>query len=139
MNRRRFQIAGLAILLAAVGLWCWRETPSAAAPNPMVNKLMREKLVHAQSILEGLAVEDFEKIAKGSKALNTLSEEADWLVLPGVEYVRHSSDFQRITNELTVAANNKQLDAATLLYVRLTMNCVDCHKYVRQARRAPAK
>ena len=28
-------------------------------------------------------------------------------------------------------AKAKNLDGATLAYVRLTMNCIECHKYVR--------
>jgi hypothetical protein len=30
-------------------------------------------------------------------------------------------------------AKDKNIDGATLAYLRLTMNCVNCHKYVRQA------
>ena len=39
--------------------------------------------------------------------------------------------FRRQANALTKAAQEKNLDAATLAYVRLTMSCVDCHKFVR--------
>jgi hypothetical protein len=96
---------------------------------------MRPKLEHAQKVLEGLALEDHLLVADNAKALLRLSESAEWQVLPGPEYVRYSSDFQRITNELIQASNKKNIDAATLAYVQLTMNCVNCHKHVREARR----
>ena len=32
---------------------------------------------------------------------------------------------------LTKSARDRNLDAATLAYVRVTKGCVDCHKFVR--------
>jgi hypothetical protein len=39
--------------------------------------------------------------------------------------------FRRHVNSLVKAAKDRNLDAATLGYVRMTMSCVDCHKLVR--------
>lgn len=100
-----------------------------------VRKFMRPKLDHSQKVLEGLTLEDFGLVAEHAKRLLTLSEAAEWQVLPGPEYVRYSSDFQRLCNELIQAANKKNIDGATLSYVQLTMNCINCHKHVREAMR----
>ena len=47
------------------------------------------------------------------------------------EYLHFTMDFQRIADDLIKSAGAKNLDGATLAYTRLTINCVDCHKYVR--------
>jgi hypothetical protein len=117
-------------LLAVAVVW-----PVSAQPKPgKISDFMRQKLGYSQRVLEGLALEDYSAIADNAHALNVLSEMADWRVLPGTEYVAHSSEFQRITNELAVQANRKNLDGATLAYVQLTLNCVKCHKHVRAVR-----
>ena len=41
-------------------------------------------------------------------------------------------EFQRLSDEMDRKAKEKTIDGATLAYLRLTMNCVNCHKYVRQ-------
>ena len=106
----------------------------AAAQKPGVAQFMRPKLVHSQRLLEGLSLENYDLIAREARALRTISETADWQVLPSIEYVRYSGDFQRLCNELIRHANNKNLDGASLAYLQLTLNCVECHKHVRQYR-----
>lgn len=94
-------------------------------------EFMREKLELAQRILEGLANEDYDLlIAKGTR-LSAMSQEASWQVFENPEYAEHSLTFRKNVESIVRAAKNKNLDGATLAYVRMTMNCVDCHKYVR--------
>jgi len=95
---------------------------------------MRLKLGHAQSVLEGLAVEDFDKISKNSQAMVLLSHESNWKVFQTPDYNQHSEDFRRIASSMTKHAKEKNLDAVALDYVLLTTNCVQCHKYVRSER-----
>jgi hypothetical protein len=42
-----------------------------------------------------------------------------------------TNEFQRLCDELAEKSRAKNIDGATLAYLRLTMNCVNCHKYVR--------
>jgi cytochrome c556 len=105
-----------------------------AKEPPVVNavkEFMRAKLTHSQKVLEGLALEDFDLIAKNSQAMSLLSKDSTWQVLQTSEYLRQSQDFQRVADELSDAAKKKSLDGAALAYVELTMKCVNCHKYVR--------
>ena len=107
-----------------------RETPK---PNKRA-EFMRLKLDYAKKVLEGLVTEDFAAISDGARKLNLLSRAAEWEVptIPHAEqYVPLTTDFQRIADDLIKNAQAKNLDGATLVYTRLTMNCVDCHKYVR--------
>lgn len=99
-----------------------------------VSKLMRAKLIHSQKLLEALALEDFTGMAKHSQDLKLLSQESNWNVLQTEQYLLHSEDFRRRTDAVTQAARKKNLDGASLAYVELTLNCVQCHKHVREAR-----
>jgi len=96
-----------------------------------VRVFMRAKLNHAQRVLEGLAIEDYDAIAKSSQQLSLLSNAAQWQVFQTPEYVRRSAEFRDAADALTKSARDKNLDGAALNYVKLTMRCVECHKYVR--------
>lgn len=99
-------------------------------------EFMREKLNFSKDVLEGLALEQFAKIEKGGKALKKLSEGAEWEVatIPNAtDYVMLTTDFQRHADELVKQAKAKNIDGATLAYLKLTMSCVTCHKFIRDA------
>jgi hypothetical protein len=104
------------------------------APPDKLSKYMRIKLVHSQKILEALALEDYEQLAKHAQDLKLLSQESNWNVLETEQYVQHSNDFRRRADAVMNAAKKKNLDGAALAYVELTLNCVQCHKYVRDVR-----
>jgi hypothetical protein len=107
---------------------------STDTPPDKVSKFMRAKLVHSQKLLEALALEDFAQLAKHSQDLKLLSQESNWNVLQTEQYLLHSEDFRRRADALTQAAKKKNLDGASLAYVELTLNCVQCHKHLRDVR-----
>lgn len=94
-------------------------------------EFMRDKLELAQGILEGLSVENYDLIISRSQKLSAMSQQVDWKVFENPDYEQQSMAFRRNVDALTKAAKNKNLDGATLAYVRVTMSCVECHKYVR--------
>jgi cytochrome c556 len=95
---------------------------------------MQAKLTHAEKTLEGLAKADYDLIVKHSQAISLLCEDELWAVLETPEYRERSNEFRRNVNAITDAGRKKNLEAATLAYVNATMNCVTCHKYVRETR-----
>jgi cytochrome c556 len=99
--------------------------------NPAAKEFMRDKLELSQRVLEGLATEDYDLIIAKATRLSAMSKEADWRVFENPDYDQQSLTFRRHVNSLVKAAKDKNLDAATLAYVRVTMSCVDCHKLVR--------
>jgi len=99
--------------------------------NRAAKEFMRDKLELAQRALEGLATEDYDLIVAKATRLGAMSKEADWRVFENPDYDQQSVIFRRHVNSLVKAAQDKNLDAATLAYVRVTMSCVDCHKLVR--------
>jgi hypothetical protein len=96
---------------------------------------MQAKLEHSEKLLEGLAREDFDLIAKHSQAIGLLCEDELWSVLQTAEYMERSKEFRRSVYAITEAARKKNLEAAAFAYVDSTMKCVTCHKYVRQTRK----
>lgn len=92
---------------------------------------MREKLELSQGVLEGLTKEDYGLVLSKSSRLGAMTKEADWRIFENPDYDQQSILFRRQVNALKKAARDKNLDAATLAYVRMTMSCVDCHKLVR--------
>ena len=117
-----------AALLAAVFTVSIAQTPRG---GPSTKEFMRDKLALSQKVLEGLTLEDFQLIITKSERLSAMSQEATWQVFQNPDYERFSQDFRRNADALTKAARNKNLDGATLAYVKVTMSCVECHKFVR--------
>lgn len=94
-------------------------------------EFMRDKLELAQRVLEGLSMEDYQLIEAKAVKLSAMSQQTDWQVFENPDYVQHSATFRKNCDAMAKAARDKNLDGATLAYVRMTMSCVDCHKFVR--------
>jgi hypothetical protein len=102
------------------------------------SEFMRQKLEFSKSVLEGLSLEQYAMIEKNARSLKLLSQAAEWEVptIPNAtDYVAMTTEFQRYADELVKNARHQNIDGATLAYLKLTMNCVQCHKYVRFASR----
>jgi hypothetical protein len=99
-----------------------------------LKKLMQRKLQHAQKVLEGVTLKDFDKIAEHAEELAAVSKEAGFRVVRTPKYELYSNEFRRQAESLAQQAKEKNLDGAALSYVELTLNCVKCHKYVRETR-----
>lgn len=141
MTRRLGACALAAGMLLGLG-WLLSDRASNAAPpvkdagGPAAKQValkvfMRKKLVSSQHVLEGLALEDFDLIAKGAKELMATSAAAEFTVINDPLYAEHADEFRRIIGKLDRAAKNRSIDAATLAYVDMTLSCVECHKYAR--------
>jgi hypothetical protein len=99
-----------------------------------LRQFMRQKLDHSQKVLEGLTREDYALIAKNARAMKQLSEDAQWRVSQNVNYLRMSNEFQDLADEVAGKAKDRNLDGATLAYLKLTMKCIECHKLLRDER-----
>jgi hypothetical protein len=115
------------------------ENPSPQNQNKLptkehVDAFMRAKLVHGRGVLKGLTLEDYDAIAKHAQQISLLSLESNWNVISTPEYVRRSREFRQTSHDLAEAAKKKNLDGATLAYVKMTFDCVNCHKYLRSFR-----
>jgi len=147
---RRILTKPLALTLVAailVGFVVW-QTPDAsgkAVPKspakspakkaqpkkPLLSKFMREKLTASSQVLEGLCTEDFELISKGAKKLKTMSNEEKWRVSRDAMYRQHSAEFRSGVDRLLKAAETKKIDSAALAWTKTTLNCIECHRWVK--------
>jgi hypothetical protein len=130
IRRITLSLVGLALAAAA-----WAAQEGVQRPHSRA-EFMRIKLEYSKKVLEGLTLEDYPAISRNAKALKRLSQAAEWEVptIPNApDYMIFTTEFQRLTDEMDRKAKDKNIDGATLAYLRLTMNCVTCHKYVRQA------
>ncbi len=122
-----------AVALMAGGAWMLAIAADGPPEPDKVAVFMRAKLVHSQDVLEGLATEDFDLIEKGAQGLALASLDSNWQVLQTEDYVRQSAEFRRACGTLRDAAKAKNLDGATVAWMDVTLKCVQCHKYVRDA------
>ena len=113
--------------------WLYAAEPQAVPPTNLT-PLMHLKLDKSKAILEGLTMEDFEEIASNARSLRLLSTESGWNVIQSQEYAAQSRDFQRSTELIAEAAEDKDIHRAALGYVALTVRCVECHSYMRKHR-----
>ena len=125
-------VPACAIVLSMVRLHGNPAEQSGQTGKSELRTFMQLKLDHTKGILEGLATEDFQQIAKGAQALNALSLQSSWNAHTTLEYLDHSGDFRRALNVITKAAHEENLDRAALGYVNLTVQCIECHRYLRQ-------
>ena len=117
-------------LLTLAGISCLMQ--SAVSQNETkVETMMQHKLLSSQSLLKGLALEDFELIETEAQRLHLLSQDVGWNIVQTKEYARLSTDFRRAAEHIREAGKKHNLDAAGLGYFKLTMTCIDCHRHVR--------
>ena len=96
--------------------------------------IMEQKLKHSQALLEGLAQEDFALIRDRARELRRIGEESLTQIAPNLPYVKYATEFVTIVDELDRRAKEEDLNGATVSYIRLTINCVECHKFTRDNR-----
>jgi hypothetical protein len=128
--------AGVGMAVAYLFVTSFADDPPAKKPEPTAAKskesVMKKKLSQAQKLLEGLALSDFAKMKSAADELAILRHQASWMVLKTREYEIFSGDFQREIEAVQKAAKNKNIDAAALAYVDMTLTCVKCHQHVRE-------
>lgn len=133
MKRQTLIITTVTAALALGGAWF---SQAQTDNRPATKDIMREKLDYAHLILNGVATENFDLIAKNAENLNRLSQSTVWRAGRTPEYEALSAEFRRHAEALSKAAKNRNLDAASLAYVQMTLSCVNCHKYMRGVKTA---
>ena len=111
----------------------------AATQTVATGNVMRQKLGHAQKILEALMTSNYAELERNTTALSRATESAAWWVLQSPEYRLQSSAFLRATQDLVEAAKRRDLDAAATYYGAMTLRCYECHRFMKAARIAGQK
>ena len=126
------------LVLVLVGVRAAQEPREKANPlfeaekrHKLLAPIMEKKLRYTHQLITSLATEDFARMAIDARELKLIGETALMKVSPNLGYVKYSAEFSSVVEELGRRAKAHDLNGATLSYIRLTMNCVECHKYVR--------
>jgi len=130
------QFANRLIGLGAISIVLMGASGSAMPQTTATGRLMREKLTHAQRLLEALTTSNYALLDQESTALMKITNELGWMALKTPEYRRQSDTFLRAAEDLQAAAKKRDLDGAAMNYVALTMSCYQCHRYIKDARLA---
>ena len=131
---KRWILSGI-VALATIS---WLAPGGYGEPRDDLRDFMRVKLKHSQKVLEGLVLGDFDTVARNAQDMSLLSLAATWQVLQTPQYLDYSRKFRSAADTLTNMARKKNLDEATLAYNKMTVKCIECHKYVRDLRMAKA-
>jgi hypothetical protein len=125
MTRKWFAVL---MFSAVVGL--------AVGPNqgPRLKGVMRVKLDHAQKILEAVVTSDWVGLETHSRELQRLTADPGWTVLKYPEYAKHSTAFVQAIQVLHRAAAQRDLEETPKAYVAVTLQCVECHRYLARQR-----
>jgi hypothetical protein len=107
-----------------------------AGPQQILKNVMREKLVHAQKMLEAVVTSDWAGLETHTRQLEQLTKDPRWAVLKYPEYARHSVAFVRAVQALRTAAVQRDLDVTPRAYTDVTLQCVACHRYLARMRMA---
>ena len=99
---------------------------------PTRKETMALKLKSTHAILEGIALNDFDKIQIASKELVATSRVADFLnAYKGPEYQFHIQTFRRPAEAISKKAKEKNIDGVMVAYNDLTLSCLKCHQAMR--------
>jgi len=110
-----------------------KSTYAQAEKESGVKEAMRQKVSYSQQVLVGITLEDYGLIANNAEKLVELSNKTNWYSRQVPEYELFLNEFRRTAQELKKAGQQKNLDAASLAYVQMTLSCVSCHKFIRQS------
>lgn len=130
---------GVVLLLALVTslTWSWgqEKEPKQIKPQSSNQALMRDKLVQMNRILEGLTLDDFDRVNDAAETLREISKATSWHIAdPTPQYKRLSKNFQEQAEDLKRHASEKNVEAATLDLVRMNITCTHCHQHMREIR-----
>jgi hypothetical protein len=96
-----------------------------------INAFMLRKLDLAKDMLEGLTTDNMDKVTQSAQGLSTLSIESAWNVYTTEEYLDMSEDFRHSLSIVKNGAKSGNPDRATLGYINMTVQCVECHRFLK--------
>jgi hypothetical protein len=108
-------------------------TYAQAEKESGVKQAMRQKVAYSQQVLIGITLEDYGLVVNNAQKLVELSNKTNWYSRQVPEYELFLNEFRRKAQELMEAGKQKNLDAASLAYVQMTLSCVSCHKFIRKS------
>jgi cytochrome c556 len=107
---------------------------NSASQTARTGAMMREKLAHAQKILEALTTSNRDLLTAESGALVVIAKSPRWAELKTRELGAYTDNFLKAVAELDAAAKRNDLDAAAAQYTAMTTSCYQCHRRLKDLR-----
>ena len=101
---------------------------TSSASDSTVKSLMHDKLESAHGILEGLVTNNFLLIETHAARLRDISQATSWYKPTSEDFLANARSFRNAADDLITSARAKNIEGVSLGYVRLTLECVKCHR-----------
>ena len=99
---------------------------------PSRKEAMAMKLKQSQAILEGIALNDFDRIRTAAEVLILICEYNEFLnAFKGDEYRFQLRTFRRTIEAMAMKAKDKSMDGVALAFHDMTNQCLKCHQTMR--------
>ena len=119
------------MLAIAIVMLCADAAPAQTARTA---PMMREKLTHAQGVLEALTTSNYDLLGREAAALSRISQSPRWSELKTRELSVQVDDFLKAVAALDAASKQRDLDGAAASYGVLVKSCYQCHKRLKDLR-----
>lgn len=120
--------AALVLLSAAAAASVFR----AGQSDPTKANLMRVKKGYAHRLLDAVVLQDYPTIREEAFRLKAVAETEDWSISTNEAYVRNTDAFIRAADALLRSAEEKNAEGTALAYMDLTLQCVQCHRHMKE-------
>jgi hypothetical protein len=109
-----------------------KDKPKEEPKLPTKKEVMAAKLKLTQQVLEGIALNDFDKVETASDELTRLTRATSFLdAYKGEEYRFQMTTFKKAVAAVGAKAKDKNMDGVIVAYNDLTLSCVKCHQGMR--------
>jgi hypothetical protein len=133
-NERRRTEKKMTTRLGALTIVVSLFASAAIAQTARTGPMMREKLVHAQRVLEALTTSNYTTLDRETAALSRIAESPRWAELKTRELRGYTDSFLKAVADLAAASKRRDLDAAAAHYSTLVTTCYQCHKHLKDVR-----
>jgi len=128
--RKNVITAGILALLCGVAL----PSGTARAQTARTGNVMREKLGHAQKLLEALTTSNRDLLVHESAEMVRISKSPQWAELKTRELAIYTDNFLKSVAALDAAAQRNDFDTAASQYTAMTTACYQCHRRLKDLR-----
>jgi len=130
--RIRPSICSVALLMTTVTVIAFLS--SAEGQTAQTKQVMQQKLAQSQQLLAAVVTSNWTTLTQRTQTLESLTRQPGWQFLQTTEYRSYTTAFEKATQALAAAAQQRDQRAAATAYNQLVSSCVECHRYVARAR-----
>ena len=106
----------------------------AEGQTAQTKQVMQQKLAQSQQLLGAVVTSNWAVLTQRTQALESLTRQPGWQYLQTTEYRTYTAAFEKATQALAAAAQQRDQRTAATAYNQLVNSCVECHRYVARAR-----